>query len=86
MSLLIFIARPALYNQDDLIELRTQKGIHEIIPGITGWAYINGRDELLIPAKVKLDEYYLINRSFLFNIKTFLLTFISVISSKGIQH
>jgi len=56
--------RPALFNQEDLIALRTQKGIHQLIPGITGWAQINGRDELPIPEKVALDEYYLHHRSF----------------------
>ena len=56
--------RPALFNQDDLIALRTEKGIHKIIPGITGWAQINGRDDLPIPIKVGYDEYYLKNRSF----------------------
>jgi O-antigen biosynthesis protein WbqP len=59
--------RPALYNQDDLVELRTGKGMHKLIPGITGWAQVNGRDELPIPIKVGFDEYYLKNRSFLFN-------------------
>jgi O-antigen biosynthesis protein WbqP len=78
--------RPALFNQDDLIELRTQKGIHILIPGITGWAQINGRDDLPIPEKVKLDEYYLKKRSFIFDLKTLYLTFFSVLSSKGIQH
>ena len=56
--------RPALFNQDDLIKLRTDKGIHRLVPGITGWAQINGRDELPIPVKVGFDEYYLKNRSF----------------------
>lgn len=56
--------RPALYNQDDLIELRTKKGIHGLVPGITGWAQINGRDDLPILIKVGYDEYYLKNRSF----------------------
>ena len=78
--------RPALYNQDDLVELRTQKGIHKLIPGITGWAQINGRDDLPIPAKVDLDEYYLNHHSFIFDLKTLFLTFSSVIGSKGIQH
>jgi O-antigen biosynthesis protein WbqP len=78
--------RPALYNQDDLVELRTVKGIHKLVPGITGWAQINGRDDLPIPAKVALDEYYLKNRSFAFDLKTLLLTFSSVAGSKGIQH
>ena len=56
--------RPALYNQDDLIELRTQAGVDRLIPGVTGWAQVNGRDELSIPDKVKMDEYYLKNQSF----------------------
>ena len=62
--------RPALYNQDDLVELRTGKGIQGLIPGITGWAQVNGRDELAIPVKVEYDAYYLKNRSFLFDLKT----------------
>ena len=78
--------RPALYNQDDLIELRTGKGIHKLIPGITGWAQVNGRDELPIPVKVEFDEYYLKNRSFLFDMKILLMTFFNVLSSKGITH
>ncbi len=61
--------RPALYNQDDLVELRTEKGIHKLIPGITGWAQVNGRDELPIPVKVEFDEYYLKNRSFFLILK-----------------
>ena len=62
---MIFIGpRPALYNQDDLIELRTQAGVDRLIPGVTGWAQVNGRDELSIPEKVKMDEYYLKNQSF----------------------
>ena len=62
---MIFIgARPALYNQDDLIELRTQTGVHTLMPGVSGWAQVNGRDELSIPEKVKMDEYYLKNQSF----------------------
>lgn len=78
--------RPALFNQDDLIELRTKKGIHTLIPGITGWAQINGRDDLPIPEKVDLDEYYLNHRSFMFDLKTLFMTFLSVISSQGVQH
>ena len=78
--------RPALFNQEDLIELRTKKGIHNLIPGITGWAQINGRDNLPIPEKVDLDEYYLKNRSFLFDLKTLFLTFFNVIWSRGVQH
>jgi O-antigen biosynthesis protein WbqP len=78
--------RPALFNQDDLIELRTKKGIHNLIPGITGWAQINGRDDLPIPEKVELDEYYLKNHSFMFDLKTLFMTLLSVISSQGVQH
>jgi len=78
--------RPALFNQDDLIELRAQKRIHVLTPGLTGWAQINGRDELPIPVKVDYDEYYLINRSFWFDIKIIFLTFIKVLRKEGIQH
>ncbi len=78
--------RPALYNQEDLIKLRTERGIHALTPGITGWAQINGRDDLPIPQKVDLDEYYLRNRSFLMDLKTLWLTFFSVLTSKGITH
>ena len=78
--------RPALFNQDDLIELRTKKGIHNLIPGITGWAQINGRDDLPIPEKVDLDEFYLKHRSFLFDLKTLFMTLLSVINSQGVQH
>jgi len=78
--------RPALFNQADLIELRTKKGIHNLIPGITGWAQINGRDDLPIPEKVDLDEYYLNNHSFMFDLKTLFMTLLSVISSQGVQH
>jgi O-antigen biosynthesis protein WbqP len=78
--------RPALYNQDDLIELRTKKGIHGLVPGITGWAQINGRDELPIPTKVEYDEYYSKNRSFFFDIKILFLTFFKTVKSEGVQH
>ena len=78
--------RPALHNQDDLIEFRTAKGIHKIIPGITGWAQVNGRDELPIPAKVKLDEYYLKNRSFFLDLRILLVTFIKVVRTENITH
>lgn len=78
--------RPALYNQDDLVGLRTGKGIHKLIPGITGWAQVNGRDELSIPVKVEFDEYYLKNKSFIFDIKILFMTFFNVLSSKGIKH
>jgi len=78
--------RPALYNQDDLVGLRTGKGIHKLIPGITGWAKVNGRDELPIPVKVDSDYYYLKNRSFIFDMKIILMTFFNVLTCKGIKH
>ena len=78
--------RPALYNQDDLIKLRTSKGIDKIIPGITGWAQVNGRDELPIPIKVEFDEYYLKNKSLFFDFKILLKTFIKVLKSEGVSH
>ena len=78
--------RPALFNQDDLIALRTEKGIHKIIPGITGWAQINGRDDLPIPIKVGYDEYYLNHRSFFFDIKIIFLTLFKTVKSEGVQH
>jgi len=78
--------RPALYNQDDLIDFRTGKGIHKLIPGITGWAQVNGRDELPIPVKVEFDEYYLKNRSFIFDLKILWMTFIKVVRREGVTH
>jgi len=76
--------RPALFNQYDLIELRTQKNIHKLIPGITGWAQTNGRDDLPIPIKVEFDEYYLKNRSFLFDLKILVTTLFKVIKQEGV--
>ncbi len=78
--------RPALYNQDDLIQLRTKKGIHKLIPGITGWAQVNGRDELPIPVKVEYDEYYMNNRSFSLDLKILWMTFLKVIRAEGVKH
>jgi len=78
--------RPALFNQDDLIELRTIKGIHSLLPGITGWAQVNGRDELPIPIKVELDAYYLRNRSFLLDIEILFMTFFKVLRCEGVKH
>jgi O-antigen biosynthesis protein WbqP len=78
--------RPALFNQDDLVELRTQKGVHVLTPGLTGWAQINGRDELPIPDKVAFDEYYLTHRSFLFDMEILLLTFVKVLRGEGVTH
>lgn len=78
--------RPALFNQDDLIALRTQSGVHELVPGLTGWAQINGRDELPIPEKVKLDAEYLVRCSFWFDIRILWLTFIKVLRREGVAH
>lgn len=78
--------RPALYNQDDLVGLRTGKGIHNLIPGITGWAQVNGRDELPIPVKVEFDEYYLKNRSFALDFKILWMTFVKVVRREGVTH
>lgn len=78
--------RPALFNQDDLIELRTEKGVHKLIPGLTGWAQVNGRDELPIPEKVALDTEYLQRESFWFDLYILFLTFLKVIQREGINH
>ena len=78
--------RPALFNQHDLIELRTQLGVHELVPGLTGWAQINGRDELPISEKVALDAEYLYRKSLWFDIRILWLTFVKVIRRDGITH
>lgn len=78
--------RPALFNQDDLIALRTEKGIHELVPGLTGWAQVNGRDELPILQKVQLDAEYLQRRSFLFDLKIVWMTAIKVLVRDGVTH
>lgn len=78
--------RPALFNQYDLIELRTQKGIHTLIPGITGWAQVNGRDDLPIPVKVFHDEYYLKSRSIMLDLKILLMTLQKVLCREGVTH
>ena len=78
--------RPALYNQDDLITLRTQKGVDKLLPGITGWAQVNGRDELSIPDKVILDVEYLNRQSFWFDMKILWMTFLKVINRDGVSH
>lgn len=78
--------RPALFNQDDLIALRTECGVHQLVPGLTGWAQVNGRDELPIPQKVALDAEYLKNRSLWLDIKILWLTFIKVLRSDGVTH
>ena len=84
---MVFVGpRPALHNQDDLVELRTKVGIHELMPGVTGWAQVNGRDELNIPVKVQFDEYYLKNRSWLLDLKVVFLTILKVLGMKGVSH
>jgi O-antigen biosynthesis protein WbqP len=77
--------RPALYNQEDLIDLRSKAGVHHLMPGVTGWAQVNGRDELSIPDKVKMDEYYLNNQSVLLDLKIIWLTVLKVFRAEGIK-
>lgn len=78
--------RPALFNQDDLIALRTDAGVHELVPGLTGWAQVNGRDELPIPDKVKLDIEYLQRRSLAFDLWILWLTLLKVLRRDGVSH
>ncbi len=78
--------RPALYNQDDLIALRTDRGVHTLVPGLTGWAQINGRDELPIPQKVEFDAQYLQRRSFWFDLRIMALTAWRVLCRSGVSH
>ncbi|MFH1215343.1 MAG: sugar transferase [Pseudomonadota bacterium] len=78
--------RPALFNQDDLIALRTQYGVHELVPGLTGWAQINGRDELPIPEKVKLDAEYLQRRGLGFDLLILWRTLIKIVARDGVSH
>ena len=78
--------RPALYNQDDLIAMRTKKGVDKLLPGITGWAQVNGRDELSIPDKVVLDVEYLNRKSFWFDIRILWMTFLRVMKRDGVSH
>ena len=78
--------RPALFNQQDLIELRTQKDVHTLVPGLTGWAQVNGRDELPIPQKVALDAEYLQRQSLWFDICILWLTFLKVVQRDGVSH
>ena len=78
--------RPALFNQQDLIELRTQAGVHTLVPGLTGWAQINGRDELPIPQKVALDAAYLQTQSFAFDVKIIVLTALKVLKRDNVTH
>jgi O-antigen biosynthesis protein WbqP len=78
--------RPALFNQDDLVALRTERGIHVLVPGLTGWAQVNGRDELSIPVKVQFDHEYLQRRSFRFDLQIIGMTVVKVVRGEGIQH
>ncbi len=78
--------RPALFNQNDLIELRTAKGVHLLTPGLTGLAQISGRDDLPIPVKVDFDEYYLRNRTFFLDIQIVVMTFVRVLKTEGVKH
>jgi len=78
--------RPALFNQDDLITMRTERGVHELLPGLTGWAQVNGRDELPIPKKVELDFEYFQHKSFLFDLKILWMTALKVFARDGVSH
>jgi len=78
--------RPALFNQDDLVAARTARGVEALVPGITGWAQVNGRDELPIPVKVEYDAEYLQRRSFLFDLWILLLTLKKVVVGTGVSH
>ena len=78
--------RPALFNQDDLIALRTKMGVHELLPGLTGWAQVNGRDDLPIPVKVEFDAEYLKRQSLWLDIKILFMTLLKVIKSDGVSH
>lgn len=84
---MVFVGpRPALYNQDDLMQLRVATGVSKLKPGITGWAQINGRDEISIAQKVQLEQVYLNRKSFLFDIEILVKTFTNVLFSKGVSH
>jgi len=84
---MVFVGpRPALYNQDDLMEFRVATGVSKLKPGITGWAQINGRDEISIAEKVKLEQEYMQKKSFLLDIKIVIKTFTNVLFSKGVSH
>lgn len=78
--------RPALFNQDDLVALRTQAGVHRLRPGVTGWAQINGRDDLPIPDKVRLDAEYAERRSLIFDIRIILITLRAAVAARGVSH
>jgi len=78
--------RPALFNQDDLMALRTEKGVHTLVPGLTGWAQVNGRDEIPIPQKVELDVEYLKKQSIFFDVKILWMTALKVVTKDGVTH
>ena len=78
--------RPALFNQTDLIEMRTQTGVHQLVPGLTGWAQVNGRDEIALTDKVRLDREYLQRQSFFFDIHILWLTVLKVVRREGVTH
>ena len=84
---MVFVGpRPALYNQDDLMDFRVATGVSKLKPGITGWAQINGRDEISIAQKVQLEQEYLYRKSFLFDLEIIIKTFTNVLFSKGVSH
>jgi len=84
---MVFVGpRPALHNQSDLVRLRTFSGVHELMPGLTGWAQVNGRDNLSIEEKVKLDEYYLRHKSISLDLKIIMMTFKQIFIPKGVSH
>ena len=84
---MVFVGpRPALHNQDDLVELRTKVGVHKLMPGVTGWAQVNGRDELPIAEKVALDVEYMEQQSFWFDLKILWMTFLKVVRRVGVSH
>ena len=78
--------RPALFNQEDLITMRTKSNVHTLVPGVTGWAQVNGRDEIPIEEKVRLDEYYLLNQSLALDVRILFRTGINVLFSRGVSH
>lgn len=78
--------RPALFNQDDLVTLRTERGVHRLVPGLTGWAQVNGRDDLPIPVKVEFDAEYLRRQSFWFDLRILFLTVAKVLKASGVSH
>jgi O-antigen biosynthesis protein WbqP len=84
---MVFVGpRPALYNQDDLMALRVKAGVDQLVPGITGWAQVNGRDEISLKEKVGFEKEYLERKSFWFDLKIMVLTFTKVLQSQGVQH